>query len=164
MLNFTLSLLFNLSYLIFDEFLKVLSCGSWTSLSHSWMFVDCIAPPLKSCLQFNRREECPLWVRTLHFLDVDANKLGRILTMTKKSPKNCLLQLLYRKYCYSNLLASSCPELDASVKKGRWLPNEKKLCQKFLFDFFGKLLFRWDVGLTFLSVLLRLCSLRLIIQ
>ena len=141
-----------------------LSRESWTSLSHSWMFADCIAPPLESCLPFNRREECPLWVHTLHFLDVDANKLGRILTMTKKSPKNCLLQLLYRKYCYSSLFTSSYPELDASVKKGRWLPNEKKLCQKFLFDFFGKLLFRWDVGLTLFSVLLRLYSLRVIIQ
>ena len=84
--------------------------------------------------------------------------------MTKKSPKNCLLQVLYWKYCYSNLLASSCSELDPSVKKGRWLPNEKKLCQKYLFDFFGKLLFRWDIGLTLFGVLLHLYSLRLIIH
>ena len=141
-----------------------LSRESWTSLNYPWVFVDCIAPPLESRLPFNLREEHHLWVHTLHFLDVDANKLGRIVTMTKKSPKNCLLQLLYRKYCYSTLFTSSCSELDASVKKGRWLPNEKKLCQKYLFDFFGKLLFRWDIGLTFLSMLVCLCSFRLIIH
>ena len=141
-----------------------LSRENWTSLSCPWMFVDCITTPLESCLPFNWRKEYPLWVHTLHFLDVDANKLGRILTMTKKSPKNGLLQLLYRKYCYSTLLASSCTELDASVKKGRWLPNEKKLCQKFLLNFFGKLFFCCDIGLTLFSVLLRLYSLRLIIH